>query len=196
MLLLRCSFACLSPKDSQQGHREHTKQHIANIQVGFSCPQRYLIFLRPPSDDPPDQNSLIYDADVPGKEIAMNTRGTPVILVIEDFADSRNLLSALLRAKGYKIFEARNGLEGVQEATRVNPDLILMDLAMPHMDGVEATRELRRSSTLAQIPIFAISAYATPAVTQDAMEAGCAEVFPKPLNIESLLGKIRERLGA
>ena len=122
--------------------------------------------------------------------------GTPIILVVEDYADSRTLLSSLLRAKGYKVVEARDGKEGLRQANRVTPDLILMDLALPEMDGVAATRYLRERHTLAHIPIFVMSAYATADVKQDAMEAGCAEVFAKPLEIETLLGKIRERLGA
>ena len=120
----------------------------------------------------------------------------PVILVIEDYTDSRTLLSSLLRAKGYKVVEARDGKEGLLQANRVTPDLILMDLAMPEMDGVEATRQLRLRHTLSRTPIFAISAYATADVEQDAMAAGCAEIFAKPLDIGSLLGKIRTTLGA
>ncbi len=122
--------------------------------------------------------------------------GTPIILVIEDYADSRTLLSSLLRAKGYKVVEARDGKEGLRQANRVTPDLILMDLAMPEMDGVAATRHLRERHTLAHIPIFVMSAYATADVKQDAMEAGCAEVFAKPLDIESLLEKIKATVSA
>ena len=122
--------------------------------------------------------------------------GTPIILVIEDYTDSRTLLSSLLRAKGYKVVEARDGKEGLLQASRITPDLILMDLAMPEMDGVEATRQLRLRHTLSRTPIFVISAYATADVKQDAMAAGCAEVFPKPLEIEKLLGKIRTALEA
>jgi two-component system, cell cycle response regulator DivK len=122
--------------------------------------------------------------------------GTPIILVIEDYSDSRTLLSSLLRAKGYKVVEARDGKEGLRQANRVTPDLILMDLAMPEMDGVAATRHLRERHTLAHIPIFVMSAYATADVRQDAFAAGCAEVFAKPLDIESLLGKIKATVGA
>lgn len=122
--------------------------------------------------------------------------GTPIILVIEDYSDSRTLLSSLLRGKGYKVVEARDGKEGLLQANRITPDLILMDLAMPEMDGVEATRRLRQRNTLARTPIFAISAYATADVKQDALAAGCAEVFLKPLDIESLLGKIKATLGS
>lgn len=122
--------------------------------------------------------------------------GTPIILVIEDYSDSRTLLSSLLRGKGYKVVEARDGREGLLQANRITPDLILMDLAMPEMDGVEATRRLRQRHTLSRTPIFAISAYATAEVKHDALAAGCAEVFLKPVDIESLLGKIRATLGS
>ena len=120
---------------------------------------------------------------------------TSTILVIEDYADSRTLLSSLLRGKGYKVVEARDGKEGLRQANRVTPDLILMDLAMPEMDGVEATRRLRQRHTLSRTPIFAISAYATIDVKDDAIAAGCAEVFAKPLDVESLLGRIKATLG-
>lgn len=126
----------------------------------------------------------------------MAGKGARTILVIEDYADSRMLLSSLLRAKGYKVVEARDGREGLLQANRVTPDLILMDLAMPRLDGVEATRQLRKWQTLARVPIFAISAYATPDVKQDALAAGCTEVFPKPLEMERFLGRIKEALDA
>jgi CheY-like chemotaxis protein len=122
--------------------------------------------------------------------------GASTILVIEDYSDSRTLLSSLLRGKGYKVLEARDGKEGLRQANRVTPDLILMDLAMPEMDGVEATRRLRQRNTLSRTPIFAISAYAIAAVKKDAMAAGCAEVFAKPLDVESLLGRIKATLGS
>jgi len=122
--------------------------------------------------------------------------GASIILVIEDYPDSRMLLSSLLRAKGYKVVEARDGKEGLLQANRLTPDLILMDLAMPEMDGVEATRRLRQRNTLSRTPIFAISAYATADVKHDAIAAGCAEVFAKPLDIEWLLGRIKATLDA
>ena len=122
--------------------------------------------------------------------------GTSTILVIEDYTDSRTLLSSLLRAKGYKVVEARDGKEGVLQANRITPDLILMDLAMPEMDGVEAARQLRQRNTLSRTPIFAISAYATADVKRDAIAAGCAAVFAKPLDVESLLSRIKATLGS
>jgi two-component system cell cycle response regulator DivK len=122
--------------------------------------------------------------------------GTPIILVIEDYTDSRTLLSSLLRAKGYKVVEARDGKEGLLQVNRVIPDLILMDLALPEMDGLAATRQLRQRHTLSRTPIFAITAYATADVKDDAIAAGCAEVFLKPLDVESLLVRIKATLGA
>ena len=72
----------------------------------------------------------------------INTSTT--ILVVDDYSDNRMLLATWLRAKGYKVIEARDGKEGVLQANRANPDLILMDLAMPELDGIEATRQLRQ----------------------------------------------------
>src|SRR5215470_4995155 len=89
------------------------------------------------------------------------------ILVVDDYIDNRVLLAAWLRAKGYKVIEAQDGKEGVLQANRAHPDLILMDLAMPELDGIEATRQLRQRHAFSQTPIFAISAYATSDVKHD-----------------------------
>ena len=125
----------------------------------------------------------------------MARSGAPIILVIEDYFENRVLLSAWLRGKGYKVVEARNGKEGLLQANRVRPDLILMDLTLPELDGVEATRQIRARHVLSQTPIFAISGYATREVKADAQAAGCTEVFGKPLDLERLLGRIRDTLG-
>ena len=117
------------------------------------------------------------------------------ILVVDDYIDNRVLLAAWLRAKGYKVVEAQDGKEGVLQANRSHPDLILMDLAMPELDGIEATRQLRQRHAFSHTPIFAISAYATHDVKEDALDAGCTEVFDKPLDLPSLLGKIQSTLG-
>ncbi len=126
----------------------------------------------------------------------MTRSGAPIILVIEDYSESRVLLSAWLRGKGYKVVEAKDGKEGLLQANRVNPDLILMDLTLPEIDGVEATRQIRKRHVVAHTPIFAISAYATREVKADAQAAGCTEIFGKPLNLEALLGRIKHALGA
>src|SRR5437870_1132488 len=126
----------------------------------------------------------------------MTNRSTPIILVVEDYPDTRTLLSALLRSRGYAVVEAGDGREGVRQANRVNPDLILMDLALPELDGVEATRQIRQRHVLSRTPIFAVTAFATSDVKRDAMAAGCTEVFAKPLDIEPFLGKVRATLNA
>ena len=123
------------------------------------------------------------------------SKGAATILVVEDHSDSRTHLSSWLRAKGYKVVEARNGKEGLLQANRVSPDLILMDLTMPELDGVEATRQIRKRHVLSQTPIFAINGYATHDVKADALAAGCTEVFGKPLDLGALLGRIRDTLG-
>jgi CheY-like chemotaxis protein len=117
------------------------------------------------------------------------------ILIIEDYSDTRELLSAMLRGKGYKVIEAEDGLEGLLKATAMYPDLIIMDLSLPEMDGVEAARRIHRQAKLSHIPIFVVSAYLTEEVKQDVSAAGCVEVFPKPFDADSLMRKISDRLG-
>ena len=124
----------------------------------------------------------------------MTEQNASTILVIEDYSDSCTLLSAWLRSKGYKVVEARDGKEGLLQANRVTPDLILMDLAMPELDGVEAARQMRKRHVLSHTPIFAISAYLTQDVKTDARAAGCNEVFAKPLDLEALLRRIKAAL--
>jgi CheY-like chemotaxis protein len=118
----------------------------------------------------------------------------PTILIIEDYSDTRELLSALLRSRGYNVIEAEDGLEGLLKATGMYPDLIIMDLSLPEMDGVEAARRIHTQAKLSHIPIFVVSAYLTEDVKADVRAAGCLEVFPKPFDADSLLVKIRMQL--
>ena len=127
-------------------------------------------------------------------EREMTAQTASTILVVDDYSDNRTLLSAWLRAKGFKVVEAEDGKEGVLQANRSHPDLILMDLAMPELDGVEATRQLRERQAFSRTPIFAITAYGTYDVKKDALDAGCNEVLAKPLDLELLLGKIQSTL--
>ncbi|MEJ7578095.1 MAG: response regulator [Pyrinomonadaceae bacterium] len=117
------------------------------------------------------------------------------ILVVDDYADSRALLVTLLRNKGFDVIEATDGYEGVQRAANENPDLILMDLAMPQLDGVAAIQRIRQLPELAETPIFALSAYMMNEVRDDAIAAGCNELFSKPLDIPALLERIDDQLG-
>jgi two-component system chemotaxis response regulator CheY len=122
-------------------------------------------------------------------------RATATILVIEDFTDTRELLATLLQQRGYNVIEAEDGVEGLLKAGWMYPDLIIMDLSLPEMDGVEAARRIHAQAKLSQIPIFVISAYLTEAVKADVRAAGCAEIFSKPFDGEALLERITTALG-
>src|SRR5687768_3141795 len=119
------------------------------------------------------------------------TRATPAptILVIEDYSDTRDMLSTLLQSEGYNVVEAEDGIEGVLKAGYLYPDLILMDLSLPEMDGVEAAARIHAQSKLSRIPIFVVSAYLTAAVERDVRAAGCVEVFAKPFDAQALMEK-------
>ena len=90
--------------------------------------------------------------------------------------------------------EASSGREAVALTKRVRPNVVVMDLAMPELDGIEATRQLRQRHAFSHTPIFAISAYATHDVKDDALAAGCTDVFDKPIDLPFLLGKIQSTL--
>jgi len=104
------------------------------------------------------------------------------------------MLSILLRGRGYKVIEAEDGVEGLLKAGWVYPDLIIMDLSLPEMDGVEVARRIHAQAKLSQTPIFVVSAYLTEAVKADVLGVGCVETFPKPFDAETLLEKISARL--
>jgi CheY-like chemotaxis protein len=127
-------------------------------------------------------------------QVVSTASESATILIIEDYSDTRELLSTMLRRKGYKVIEAEDGLEGLLKATAMYPDLIIMDLSLPEMDGVEASRRIHRQAKLTHIPIFVVSAYLTEEVEKDVCAAGCVEVFPKPFDAELLLTKISARL--
>ena len=123
-------------------------------------------------------------------------KSASTILLIEDYSDTRELLSVLLRKSGYNVVEAEDGVEGLLKAGWVYPDLILMDLSLPEMDGVEVARRIHAQSKLSHVPIFVVSAYLTDAVKEDVRAAGCVETFPKPFDAESLLARITAALKA
>jgi CheY-like chemotaxis protein len=118
----------------------------------------------------------------------------PTILVIEDYSDTRELLTTLFEKDGYNVIQAEDGVEGLLKAGWLYPDLIIMDLSLPEMDGVEAARRIHAQAKLSQIPIFVISAYLTEAVKADVRAAGCVEVFSKPFDAQSLLGRVASAL--
>ena len=116
------------------------------------------------------------------------------ILVIEDQEDNRAILRDLLDAAGFDYVEAVNGLEGVAAAGRERPDLILMDIQLPEIDGYEATRRIKADPALRSIPIIAVTSYALSGDEAKAREAGCDDYVTKPFSPRQLLAKIREYL--
>src|SRR4030095_3033375 len=120
---------------------------------------------------------------------------SPTILIIEDYTDAREMLSVMLRQKGYNVIEAENGLHGLLQARSKHPDLIIMDLALPEMDGIETARRIHETPELSHVPIFAVSGYLTKDVAADVRDAGCREMFSKPFEFESLLESIIVALG-
>jgi two-component system cell cycle response regulator DivK len=116
------------------------------------------------------------------------------ILVVEDQEDNRQIIRDMLSATDYEITEAENGEEALAEVARQRPDLILMDIQMPVMDGYEATRRIKDDPALRAIPIIAITSYALSGDEQKAREAGCDDYVPKPYSPRQLLAKIRQYL--
>ncbi len=116
------------------------------------------------------------------------------ILVIEDQEDNRIILRDLLTSVGYEVIEALNGEEGVGMAESERPDLILMDIQLPVLDGYQAMRQIKGNPALAAIPIIAVTSYALSGDEAKAKAAGCDGYVTKPFSPRELLGTVREFL--
>ena len=116
----------------------------------------------------------------------MPTQTASTILVVDDYPDNRTLLSAWLRAKGFKVVEAEDGKEGVLQANRSHPDLILMDLDLPILDGIVATQQIRQQLEGEHVPIVAVTAYPMSYTRVKAFAEGCDEYIPKPIDMSEL----------
>ena len=116
------------------------------------------------------------------------------ILVVEDTEDNRQILRDLLEMAGYNMIEARDGAEGVARAAEHRPDLILMDIQMPVMDGYEATRRIKADPDLKSIPVIAVTSYALSGDEDKARAAGCDGYIAKPFSPRRMLAKVREIL--
>jgi len=119
---------------------------------------------------------------------------TKRILIIEDQDDNRTIMRDLLNTAGYRLIEAVDGEEGVKLAQSERPDLILMDIQLPILDGYEATRRIRASVELKSIPIIAVTSYALSGDDARARAAGCDGYVAKPFSPRELLAKVREFL--
>ena len=117
------------------------------------------------------------------------------ILVVEDTEDNRQILRDLLGMAGYEMVEAQDGAQGVAMAAEHHPDLILMDIQMPVMDGYEATRRIKADPALASIPVIAVTSYALSGDEANTRSAGCDGYIAKPYSPRQMLAKVREILG-
>lgn len=113
------------------------------------------------------------------------------ILVVDDFDDTRLLLRTFLERKGFRVVEAENGLEAVDMAQNEAPDLIIMDMQMPYLDGLAATRKIRETKESGTLPIVAVSAYGADQFRAQAIAAGCDEYVSTPFEPTELEQIIR-----
>lgn len=116
------------------------------------------------------------------------------ILLVEDNEMNRDMLSRRLSKKGYEIIVATDGKQGVDTALRVRPDLILMDMSLPEIDGWEATRQLKAQTDMRAIPIIALTAHAMSGDKEKALKAGCDDYDTKPVDLARLVEKIEALL--
>src|SRR5262245_44597348 len=118
----------------------------------------------------------------------------PKVLLVEDNADNRDALARLLQRKGYEVLLAVDGQQGVKVASAETPDLILMDMSLPVLDGWEATRQLKDEPVTRVIPVIALTSHAMAGDRERAMEAGCDDYDTKPIEFPRLLTKIESLL--
>jgi len=109
-----------------------------------------------------------------------------LFLVVEDFEDSRFMMCRLLELAGYRVLEASDGEQAVKAAVEARPALILMDLSLPKLDGLAATRQIRKHKALSKVPILAVSAHDSPQSREEALEAGCDDYVTKPIDFDHL----------
>ncbi len=121
---------------------------------------------------------------------------TQRILVVEDHEDNRQILRDLLGAAGYEVFEAHDGESAHPMAAKEKPDLVLMDIQLPGLDGYEATRRIKADPALAKIPIIVVTSYALSGDEAKARAAGCDDYVAKPYSPRQLLATIRRYLPA
>jgi two-component system, cell cycle response regulator DivK len=129
---------------------------------------------------------------------SQNGNAPPMVMVVEDFEDNRFMMRRLLEMSGYRVLEAINGEEAVELAHRERPQLILMDLSLPQLDGLAATRRIRQHADLRDVPIVAVSAHDTADFHADALAAGCNDYVTKPIDfdqLEALLNRLLPKEG-
>ena len=119
---------------------------------------------------------------------------SPKILVVEDNQDNREMVVKVLKFNGYQVVEADDGEEAIEKAKAEHPDLILLDIFLPKMDGYEVTRRLKGDTSLKNIPIIALTAHAMKGSMEEALAAGCDGYIPKPIDVRELSKQIQRFL--
>ena len=126
----------------------------------------------------------------------MTEQKAPLILVVDDYQDAREMYAEYLQFSGFRVAEARNGNEAVDQAFALLPDLILMDLSLPGKDGWEATKELKADNRTRHIPIVALTGHALAGASDGAKKAGCDSFVTKPCLPDDLVVEVRRMLNA
>ena len=126
----------------------------------------------------------------------MSDQTAPLILVVDDYQDAREMYAEYLQFSGFRVAEARNGNEAVTQAFELKPDLILMDLSLPGMDGWEATRVLKADERTRHIPVVALTGHALAGASEGARKAGCDSFVTKPCLPDDLVVEVRRMLAA
>jgi len=126
----------------------------------------------------------------------MTDQNPPLILVVDDYQDAREMYAEYLQFSGFRVAEARNGNEAVTQAFSLRPDLILMDLSLPGMDGWEATRLLKADDRTKHIPVVALTGHALAGASEGAKRAGCDSFVTKPCLPDDLVVEVRRMLSA
>ena len=116
------------------------------------------------------------------------------ILIVEDNEESLYLARFILEKEGYEVIEARDGLEALDKTSRETPDLILMDMQLPKLDGYETTRRIKADDRLAKIPVIALTAYAMKGDREKTLEAGCSGYIEKPIDPTSFVEDLKKYL--
>ncbi len=120
--------------------------------------------------------------------------GAALVLVVDDFQDNREMFAEILSLSGFRVREAENGREALDRAFSEVPDVVLMDLSLPELDGWEATRRLKRDPRTAHVPVVALTGHALAECSRDAREAGCDAFLTKPCLPEVIVDEVRRVL--
>jgi len=120
--------------------------------------------------------------------------GEPLVLVVDDFQDNREMYAEYLAFSGFRVIQAANGKEALDQAFANRPDIIIMDLSLPVMDGWEATRRLKADQRTNAIPVVALTGHAMQGHSKGAIEAGCDSFVAKPCLPDQLVAEIRKML--